>query len=749
MSDENEPSFLMTKLLSKRIFSFLVIIVILSVGGFATWLEANFANRFMRDIMTAEARMLIQSIDPAKVGRLTGTSKDLLSPDYRDLRNRLIRIREVNPRYRYLYMFGQRPGSPPFFFMGTAPENSSDYSPPGQVYFEDSPTLKHVFTTGEGMVSPPFTDRWGTWISALLPVIDPATGKMLAVFGMDFDAHDWQRLVILRALGPASITLVAIVLFLIIITHFNHRQTKREKELLGESEAKYRFLTDKMNDIIWTGDLYLHISYISPSVEKVLGFKPEEWMKRSPGETMTSESLSSALEVLDSELKREQEEGIDPERTIKLELEFYHNDSSTVWMEQVISAIRDNAGKIIGIHGVSRDINQRKQVEEEKKKLEIQLTQAQKMEAIGTLAGGIAHDFNNILSAIMGYSELAIADISDTARAKSDLDQVLKASNRAKDLVSQILTFSRKTEATYSPLDLHPLIKESLKMLRSVIPTTIEIRQDLIESGLAMSDPTQIHQMMMNLCTNAAHAMDETGGVMTVSLKKVNFDFRAARDLDLSPGPYLMLTVSDTGHGMVPEVLERIFEPYYTTKELGRGTGLGLSVVHGIVKSHRGAITCESAPVKGTSFEVYLPEIEFGKEVVESLKEELLPTGTECILFIDDEPDLVEMFEYMLNKLGYDVVTSTNSSEALKLFEQSPDKFDLVISDMTMPGMTGDKLAHKILEIRHDIPFILCTGYSEHISEKEAKRIGIRMLFMKPIEMKKLALTIRKVLDQG
>jgi CheY-like chemotaxis protein len=237
--------------------------------------------------------------------------------------------------------------------------------------------------------------------------------------------------------------------------------------------------------------------------------------------------------------------------------------------------------------------------------------------------------------------------------------------------------------------------------------------------------------------------------VMTVSLKKVIFDFRTARDLDLSPGPYLMLTVSDTGHGMPPEVLERIFEPYYTTKELGRGTGLGLSVVHGIVKSHRGAIICESAPVKGTSFEVYLPEIEFGKQVVESLKEELLPTGTECILFIDDESDLVEMFEYMLNKLGYDVVTSTSSSEALKLFEQSPDKFDLVISDMTMPGMTGDKLAHKILEIRHDIPFILCTGYSEHISEKEAKRIGIHMLFMKPIEMKKLALTIRKVLDHG
>jgi CheY-like chemotaxis protein len=370
------------------------------------------------------------------------------------------------------------------------------------------------------------------------------------------------------------------------------------------------------------------------------------------------------------------------------------------------------------------------------------------MESIGTLAGGIAHDFNNILSAIIGYSELAMSDILAPGRAKAELEEVLKAGDRAKDLVSQILTFSRKSETAYSPLSLPPLIKESLKMLRSVIPTTIEIRQDIVESGLIMSDPTQIHQLMMNLCTNAAHAMDKTGGELTVSLKKVDMDAASAHDLELSAGPYVRLTIRDTGHGMTPEVMKRIFEPYFTTKELGRGTGLGLSVVHGIVKSHGGAIACTSAPEKGTAFDVYLPELEIGLEKSSSRKETPLPTGSECILFVDDEPALAKMFENMLEKLGYRVVTRTSSVEALEIFLANPGEFDLVITDMTMPVMTGDELALKVMKVRPDIPVMLCTGYSEHISEEEAKRVGIREFVMKPLEMTKLAQTIRRVLDQ-
>ncbi len=420
------------------------------------------------------------------------------------------------------------------------------------------------------------------------------------------------------------------------------------------------------------------------------------------------------------------------------------------WLRFTAAAIRNAAGDLIGAIETLEDITDRILSEEGRKRLETQLAQAQKMEAIGTLAGGIAHDFNNILSAIIGYTQLAMLDLQDKEKAENELNEVLKAGGRAKDLVSHILMFSRKTETEYSPIELPSIIKESLKMLRSVIPTSIEIRQDLIKSGLVMSDPTQIHQVIINLCTNAVQAMDETGGVLEVILKKITINGdAAARDLDLSSGPYFRLTVRDTGLGMPPEVMERIFEPYFTTKELGRGTGLGLSVVHGIVKNHQGAITCKSTPGEGTTFDIYIPELESGKEALKPLDDKLLQTGTERLLFIDDEPVLVDMAKKMLGDLGYRVFTETSSVEALEVFKGDPNQFDLVITDMTMPAMTGDKLAQKIMDIRRDIPVILCSGYSEHISVEKAKKIGIREFVMKPLEMKELTKIIRKVLDGG
>jgi PAS domain S-box-containing protein len=398
---------------------------------------------------------------------------------------------------------------------------------------------------------------------------------------------------------------------------------------------------------------------------------------------------------------------------------------------------------------ISLDITERKRAEEQSKTIRTQLVQAQKMESIGTLAGGIAHDFNNILSAIIGYSELAMEDVSDPQKAKREIKEVLKAADRAKELAKHILTFSRKADVEYSPLSLRTVVKDTIKMLRSVIPTTIDIQQDLTDSGLIMSNPTQINQILMNLSTNASHAMDKTGGVLKISLKKVNINKDSeAHELNLHPGNYLILSVSDTGHGIPSEILERIFEPYFTTKDMGRGTGLGLSVVHGIVISHGGNIICKSTPGKGTSFEIYLPEIESMKEVVTHEEEEPTPTGTEHILFIDDESVLVNLAEKMLIKLGYTIETRTSSSEALELFQKDPDKYDLIITDMTMPGMTGDRLAQKYMEIRPDIPIILCSGYSEHISKEKAKNIGIREFVMKPLEMKALAKTIRKVLAE-
>jgi two-component system, cell cycle sensor histidine kinase and response regulator CckA len=405
-------------------------------------------------------------------------------------------------------------------------------------------------------------------------------------------------------------------------------------------------------------------------------------------------------------------------------------------------------GAPLFLANVSLDITERKRAEDERKKLETQLVQSHKMEALGTLAGGIAHDFNNILSAIIAYTERGMQNASEPDKVRKNIDDVLKVTNRAKDLVKQILAFSRRTKHEFVQLKLDAAIKEPLKMLRALLPKTIEIRQNFLASGRVMADSTQIHQVVMNLCSNAAQAMDEKGGVLEVSLNKVDIqEDTDALALDLPHGSYFRLSISDTGHGMTPEVLERIFDPYFTTKEKGRGTGLGLSVVHGIVKSHKGAITCKSMPGQGTTFEIYLPEIEFKKEAMTSRTGTPSLNGSERILFIDDEQILVKATKERLRYLGYRVVTRTSSVDALDLFQKHPEQFDLVITDIIMPVMTGDKLALEFMKIRPDIPIILCTGYSEHMNEEKAKELGVREFLMKPFEIEDLAKSIRKVLD--
>ncbi len=342
-----------------------------------------------------------------------------------------------------------------------------------------------------------------------------------------------------------------------------------------------------------------------------------------------------------------------------------------------------------------------------------------------------------------------IFDMQKDTSAWQNLQAILKSTHRAKNLVGQILAFSRQNELNLMPVQISSIIKETLKMLRASLPTTIEIRRKIeTTDGVINANPTQIHQVLMNLCTNAAHAMLDKGGVLGVGLSK--FDADHAKHLphpDLKPCSYLKISVRDTGHGMTAGKLKRIFDPYFTTKETGQGTGLGLAVVRGIVKAHGGAITVESSPDKGSLFEVYLPEIQ--EEVSpQSITTEAYRTGKETILFVDDEQTLVTMSEQMLDLLGYQAVTRTSSIEAFELFQHDPYRFDLVITDMTMPNLTGEKLAGKILGIRSDIPVVLCTGYSERITEQQAKKLGISAFVMKPLVMKDLANTIRDVLDK-
>jgi len=392
---------------------------------------------------------------------------------------------------------------------------------------------------------------------------------------------------------------------------------------------------------------------------------------------------------------------------------------------------------------------QRQRMAREKEDIESQLHQAQKMEAMGTLAGGIAHDFNNILGSIMGFTELTLQSIPRDSQEYYNLDQVLRAGERARDLVKQILVFSRRAAQEKRPLQASSIIKETLKLLRASLPTTIEIKEDLAApAATVLADPTQFNQILMNLGANAAHAMRENGGLLEVKLQEVSLDHSdLLQHPELTPGPYVMLSVSDTGQGMDQETMGRIFDPFFTTKEVGEGTGMGLAVVHGIVKSGGGEITVASRPAEGTTFTILLPKIT-GEVAPAAAVLPPLPTGHESILFVDDEKMLADLTREMLKKLGYEVVAQTSSLEALKFFQAQPEKFDLVITDQTMPHMTGMQLAQECRHLRPDIPIILCTGFSEKVSLANVKAAGINDLLMKPFVMRNLAATIRKVLEK-
>ncbi|CAB1061755.1 multi-sensor hybrid histidine kinase [Olavius sp. associated proteobacterium Delta 1] len=413
-----------------------------------------------------------------------------------------------------------------------------------------------------------------------------------------------------------------------------------------------------------------------------------------------------------------------------------------------------NALESLEFYRLLRDQNTilEKKIEERTKALaqsERQLQQVMKLQAIGTLAGGIAHDFNNILFPIVGYTELTMDDIPEDSQARQNLEEILKATNRAKELVQQILTFSRQGGQERKPLQVQFLIKEALKLLRATIPSTIKIECNVDEEcGHIMGDPTQIHQVAMNLCTNAYHAMQETDGTLEVTLKEVDISYeKSVERVGMKVGRHLELTVKDTGHGMGAEVLERIFEPYYTTKELGKGTGLGLSVIHGIIKNHGGDISVSSQLGSGTTFTVYLPVIDDIDVELKPVNAAAATQGNERILLIDDEEQVIDIEQQIIERLGYKVTPKTDSQEAFEEFAAQPEKFDLVITDMTMPKMTGDQLARKLMDIRPDIPVILCTGFNVTITEEKALAMGIDRFVMKPIVKDELAKTIRTVLD--
>ena len=517
------------------------------------------------------------------------------------------------------------------------------------------------------------------------------------------------------------------------------RQNKTLAELLAIKKGELSALMDILPEMVWIGDSRSRYTSVNRTFMEEIQLPGELIIGKTPAEVWHEETAEKFNKDDDVVLKK---------KTIQYEDTMVDSQNNPGWVQITKAPVLDDKNKVKGFVGIARDISQEKNAENEKKELAAHLRQSQKMEAIGTLAGGIAHDFNNILAAIMGYTEISITEVPQDHPVFNRLERILKAANRGKDLVNQIMTFSRQHEQKNQLVRLDLIVEEALSLLRPLIPRRIEIASfNSGERCYVLADPTQIHQILMNLCTNAAYAMRETGGRMDLRVEGCELT-KADEEIyeGLEPGPYVRLTVSDTGPGIDPQLLNRVFEPFFTTKKKGEGTGMGLAVVHGIVKSLKGSVVLVSEPDKGATFQILFPR---AAEVIKEITKIVPPisTGNERILFVDDEELIADMAHDMLERLGYDVISLKSSKEALDVFRENPDMVNLVVTDLTMPHMTGEELAREMLQIRSDIPIIMCTGFSEIVTQDKAKKMGIKEYIMKPFLHVELASTIRKVLD--
>jgi len=521
-------------------------------------------------------------------------------------------------------------------------------------------------------------------------------------------------------------------------------KNKLEKEILErqqavtalrESKKKYQNILENIEDGYFEVDFSGNFVFFNDSMCRILGYEKSELMGMNHQSYLDKENTKKIFRAFNEVYKTDQS-------TEAIDCKLIRKDGTTCFSETIVSLIIDSEGNKIGFRGIARDITDKKQLEE-------QLLHSQKMESIGTLAGGVAHDFNNILHMILGNAELAITDIPKSNAAWSRIDKIKSASLKASGIIKQLLRFSHKADQEFKSVNAVAVVKEAVKFLNSTIPSSIEIDTLLPDTDIIiLADQVQIYQVLLNLCTNASQAMEETGGSLTITVQQVSLKESDVQLYpDLSAGDHLKIMIKDTGPGIPYNIIDKIFDPYFTTKEVGKGSGLGLAIVHGIVQSHKGAIFLESQIHRGTNITLFFPVTKKQSEIETKPSNQMLP-GTESILFVDDEAIIVDVSQKMLEHLGYTVKTSLNPEAALNLFQTNPDAFDLIITDMTMPQMTGAELSEKILKIQPDIPIIICTGHSSLMDETRAQDMGIAAFVMKPVEMKKIAVIIRNVLDK-
>ncbi|MBI9075351.1 MAG: PAS domain S-box protein [Desulfatibacillum sp.] len=521
---------------------------------------------------------------------------------------------------------------------------------------------------------------------------------------------------------------------------------KKAEAALRKNEEKFRAFVENAPVGMFTVDLQGAFTYCNKKILQMTGYKTQDVLGRQFYQMVHPEDLPKIIRAMEDAAAKVR-------TTPYLQVQMKDAFDRTMWMvitsEMLMQTARDGTRIPLGFQCFVEDITERKFAEMEKLRLERQLRQAHKMEAIGTLAGGIAHDFNNILSPIIGYAEMLRDTLTGNSGAVRDLGEVLKAARRAKDLISQILTFSRKSEEKPQPVTLAPIVSDVLNLIRATLPATIQIYKNIDpRCGTVMADPTQMHQVVMNLCTNAYQIMRQTGGVLEVTLKEMDLKEEDLSPVSpLKPGPYARLSISDTGEGMSPETLERIFEPYFTTKPIGEGTGMGLAVAHAIVVKHRGEIRVKSQPGHGTVFNVFLPVLEIQRQELPFVPSQRMEKGDEKVLLVEDEKSILDMTTKMLEKLGYQVTPFMDPQAALESLQTNPFAYDLLLTDMTMPHMTGFELAVKCQEIKPALPILLCTGFSDQFSDKKFKNTSIFEVLFKPVSMHVMASALRRALD--
>ncbi|MDY6905137.1 MAG: ATP-binding protein [Thermodesulfobacteriota bacterium] len=549
-----------------------------------------------------------------------------------------------------------------------------------------------------------------------------------------------------RPLTPSDEHLVSGIASQIAISIVNARAYDK----IIESEKRYRLLADNAGDAIWLMDIHdLSCTYMSPAIKKILGFRPED-VKDQPLDSLVTPSSRKTLKSFCMELeKARNDEPYQPTHTLTLEQA--HKMGHRVWTEMVTQIITDDNGIPRSILGITRDISEKIRAKQEKQKLEEQIQVAQRLEAIGTFAGGIAHDFNNILSAILLNAEIGLEAINASSKNHA-FDQILGSSKRARELVKQLLVFTKGQSAIHKPVCLGAIVTETMKIVKSMVPATIAIHQTIPDGDIMINaDPSQIQQVIMNLCANAAQAMiGQKNGTLYVGVESTVASPPASDPSAETMTEYVSLVVEDTGTGISRQNMNKIFDPFFSTRERTSGTGLGLSIVHGIVTKHNGTVQVESEPGRGTTFHVVFPRLsQRDIDHLKSIRTKTLSNlrGSENILFVDDEKALLSVGKRLLEKLGYTVTATSSSRKALDEFRQQADMFDIVITDMRMPEMSGLELSEKILAVRNDIPLLICSGMSELPSPEKARELGVGYI-AKPYEMDEIALAIRQCLEE-